>query len=70
VSLRPNPAGAVDAPIASLFILLRLGRRATDQRRWAKLTAERGVHHQTMNNLALPELAASPGQDNANLVFK
>ena len=70
MSLRPNPAGAVDAPIASLFILLRLGRRATNQRRWAKLTAVRGVHHQTMNNLALPELAASPGQDNANLVFK
>ena len=33
MSLRPNPAGAVDAPIASLFILLRLGRCATDQRR-------------------------------------
>ena len=31
-----NQASAVDAPIASLFHAMRLGRRATDQRRWAK----------------------------------
>jgi hypothetical protein len=31
----PNPAGAVDAPIASLFHIGGQGRRATDQRRWA-----------------------------------
>jgi hypothetical protein len=30
-----NPAGAVDAPIASLFHFVCLGRRATDQQRWA-----------------------------------
>ena len=28
-----NPAGAVDAPIGSLFHIMRQGRRATDQRR-------------------------------------
>jgi len=31
-----NPAGAVDAPIPSLFHVVRRVRRATDQRRWAK----------------------------------
>src|ERR1035437_3533395 len=31
-----NQASAVDAPIASLFHAMRLGRRATDQRRWSK----------------------------------
>jgi hypothetical protein len=29
----PNPAGAVDAPTAFLFAIVRHGRRATDQRR-------------------------------------
>jgi len=33
---RPNPAGAVDAPIVSVFHIVRRGRRATDQRRYMK----------------------------------
>lgn len=33
VAVGPNPASAVDAPIASLFAFDRQGRRATDQRR-------------------------------------
>ena len=32
-TFRPNPAVSVDAPIASLFDVVRLGRRATDQQR-------------------------------------
>ena len=32
-STRPNLAGAVDAPIASLFVSVRCGLRATDHRR-------------------------------------
>ncbi len=31
-----NLAGAVGAPIASLFAFERQGRRATDQHRWAQ----------------------------------
>jgi hypothetical protein len=30
-----NPAGAVDAPIARLFAVMRHRRHATDQRRWS-----------------------------------
>jgi hypothetical protein len=30
---RPNPAASVDAPISSLFHVVRLGWRATDQHR-------------------------------------
>ena len=35
ITMTPNPAGSVDAPIATLFALVALGRRATDQQRWA-----------------------------------
>src|SRR5438128_10301075 len=33
ITMTPNPAGSVDAPIATLFAFVALGRRATDQRR-------------------------------------
>jgi len=33
-SIKPNPAGAVDAPITRLFAFRSHGRRATDQRRY------------------------------------
>jgi hypothetical protein len=38
----PNPAGAVDAPIAFLFAIVRPWRRATDQHRW---TTGASQHH-------------------------
>jgi hypothetical protein len=34
MTVLPNPAGAVDAPIACLFAGVRHRRRATDRHRW------------------------------------
>jgi hypothetical protein len=34
MKFQPNPAAAVHAPIARLFAIVRLGRRATEQECW------------------------------------
>jgi hypothetical protein len=38
----PNPAGAVDAPVAFLFAFERQWRRAADQRRWVVASPDMG----------------------------